>query len=371
MEKLRLAVIGAGRLGRFHAQKIAAHDDAELVAVVDPIAENRDRVAAECRTQSLPDYDTIIGQFDAAVIATPTESHYAVAADCLQRGLHLLVEKPLCRTRAEADQLAELARANGLVLQVGHVERFNPAFAAAAAKARDPKYIEAVRASQFTFRSTDIGVVFDLMIHDIDLVLAMVGSRVRRIDALGFSVVGGHEDVANVRLHFESGCVANLSASRVSCEPTRRMHVWSAEAFAGIDFATRRTTVVRPSEALRRRQFDLNALSPAEIDHYRTHFADEHLPREELEFSAVDALALELDDFVRAIAERRQPRVNGDAGREAVAVAEQILARIAAHAWDEQVDGPVGPLAIPRPRIVPAPHFITSAQMHRARREAG
>ena len=372
MRKLRLAVVGAGRLGGFHARKLAASQEVELLAVVDPLPAARNRLAAECHTRALADYGSLLGQLDAAVIAAPTRLHHKLALGFLRRGIHLLVEKPLASTLAEADELVELSRRHGAVLQVGHVERFNPAFAAALAHTAEPKYVEAVRAGGYTFRSTDVGVVLDLMIHDIDLVLSMVRCGVRRVDALGLSVLGGHEDVANARLEFECGCVATLSASRVSYQPARWMHVWSASAFAAIDFAARTTTVVRPSQPLLRRQLDVNLLSSQQVEHYREHLFEELLPRTQLQFEAVDALALELEDFVESIRTLRRPRVPGEAGRDAVAVAEQILARIHAHAWDDAPDGPVGPLLTPHSRVIPAPHFdLTAAQLPPARKEAG
>ncbi len=329
MTKLRIAVVGAGRLGGFHAQKLAARQDVDLLAIVDPIEASRERVATQCHCKPLPDYSDLLDRLDAAVVAAPTSLHHRIARECLEAGVALLVEKPLCTTRADADELVAIAGRRGVVLQVGHVERFNPAFHAAARRVRNPKYIEAVRASGFTFRSTDVGVVLDLMIHDIDLVLSIVGSPPCKVEALGASVVGGHEDVANARLEFESGCVASLSASRVSYEALRRMHVWSADGFVAIDFAARTATTVCPSETLKNRQFSVDSLTPEQLEHHRVHFADEHLPRECQTFDAVDALALEIDDFIESIRTPRPPRVTGQAGRDALAVAEQILAQIA------------------------------------------
>jgi predicted dehydrogenase len=370
MNKLKIAVIGAGRLGGFHAQKLAGFPDVELAAVVDPLAENRQRVAAECHVAAMADHRGLFGKIDAAVIASPTIHHHALAMECLERGIHLLVEKPLCSTHADAEQLVAAARRNKVILQVGHVERFNPAFAAVAPHVRNPKYIEAERNSGFTFRSTDVGVVLDLMIHDIDLVLSLARGRLRKVDALGLSVLGGHEDVANARLEFDCGCVANLSASRVSSEAARRMQIWSARAFASIDFAARVTTLVRPSETLLERRFDVDALSPAEKDHYRNHLSDELLPRERKEFDSVDALALELRDFVDSIRSSRVPRVTGEHGSNALAVAEKILEQINSHAWDDAPDGPVGPRAEPRPSEVPAPHFnLPIADLSMSRQE--
>ncbi|MCE5269578.1 MAG: Gfo/Idh/MocA family oxidoreductase [Planctomycetaceae bacterium] len=361
MSKLRIAVVGTGRLGGFHAQKLAARRDVELVAIVDPVAANRDRVAAQCKTQARADYADLLGQLDAAVIAAPTSLHHRIAREFLDAGIHLLVEKPLCTTRRDADELVAVARRRGVVLQVGHVERFNPAFQAAADELRTPKYIEAVRASGFTFRSTDVGVVLDVMIHDLDLVLSMVRSPVRKVDALGFSILGGHEDVVNARLEFECGCVATVSASRVSYEQVRRMQVWALEGFGAVDFAARTTTLVRPSETLCRRQFDVDALTAQEIDHYRQHFAEEHLPKHTLSFDAIDALALEQEDFLESICTRRDPLVTGQAGRDALGLAEQILARVRAHCWDASLGGPAGPLALPARHVIPSPHLAPAA----------
>jgi predicted dehydrogenase len=351
-------------LGGFHAQKLARMANVELVGVVDPLAANRDRLAAELHTAPYSSHLALLGRIDAAVIASPTLLHHDLAVDLLQAGIHLLVEKPICATVAEADELVDLARRRQVVLQVGHVERFNPALGAAIPHARNPKFIEAVRASGFTFRSMDVGVVLDLMIHDIDVVLSLVRAPLRSVDALGVSILGGHEDVAHARLEFESGCVANLSASRVSYEPARKMQIWSQRAYASVDFGARTTTLVRPSEAILRGEFRADELTPQQVEHYKTHLAEEHLPRQQQTFEAVDALGLELQDFVDSILSARQPRVTGEAGRDALAVAEQILLSIAHHAWE--------PTAVPYPRIVPAPHFdVAAMERTNVERKAG
>ena len=365
---LRVAVIGAGRLGGFHAQKLARIANVELVGVVDPLAANRDRLAAELHTSSFSSHVALLGRIDAAVIAAPTVLHHRLAVDLLEARTHLLIEKPICTTVAEADELVELARREQVVLQVGHVERFNPALSAAMPHTRNPKFIEAVRASGFTFRSMDVGVVLDLMIHDIDVVLSLVRSPLRSVDALGVAILGGHEDVAHARLEFQSGCVANLSASRISYEAARKMQIWTPRAYANIDFGTRTTTLVRPSEALLRGEFHADRLAPEQLEHYKVHLAEEHLPRQQQTHDAVDALALELQDFVDSILAARQPRVSGEAGRDALAVAEQILASIASHVWDPASQ----PAADPYPRIVPAPHFDVAAMARAAaERKAG
>ena len=201
----------------------------------------------------------------------------------------------------------------------------------------------------------DVGVVLDLMIHDIDLVLSLDGGPLRSVEALGVSVLGGHEDVAHARLEFQSGCVANLSASRVSYEPARKMQIWAPRAYANIDFGTRTTTLVRPSEALLRGEFHADRLAPEQVEHYKTHLAEEHLPRQQQTFAAVDALALELEDFIDSILSARQPRVSGEAGRDALAVAEQILAGIAHHAWEPAEQPATLPAAVPYPQARPRP----------------
>ena len=372
MKKLRLAVIGAGRLGGFHAQKLARIDDVELVGVVDPVAGRRNRVATECGSQAAADHRELLDQVDAAVIAAPTRVHHLLGLDFLNRGIHLLMEKPLAATRAEADELVQAARGSGALLQVGHVERFNPAWVATLPHVANPKFIAAVRAGGFTFRSTDIGVVLDLMIHDLELVLSMVRSPVRRVDALGLSVLGGQEDVANARLQFQCGCVATFSASRVSRQPSRRMQIWAPRGFAEIDLAARTTTLIHPSETLLCRRFDVDSLSADEVEHYKEHVFEEHLPRTEIRSEGVDALALELADFLESIRTPRSPRVTGEQGRDAVAVAEQVLARIHTHAWDDRSDGPVGPLAAPRPSVIPAPHWhLAPASPAAHHKEAG
>lgn len=362
--KLRVAVIGAGRLGSLHAQKLAAFDDVQLVAVVDPVAEQRDRLAAALGVRAVADHHEVLPEIDAAVIAAPTRLHYRLAMDCLAQGVHVFVEKPLCTSVAEADSLLAAAHNNDRIVQVGHIERFNPAFEAAAAHVRNPRFIEAVRTGGYSFRCLDVGVVLDLMIHDIELVLSLVCSPIKRVDALGLSVFGGDEDLAHARLEFHCGCVAVLSASRVSYDTARRMKLWSLRAYASVDFAARTATLIRPSEALLKRQFDVRSLTPSQVEYYREHLLEEHLPRQRLSFAQADPLALELRDFVDSIRTNRQPRVSGYVGRHALAVAEQVMARINTHIWDQRGDGLIGPLALPLRRTVPAPHLAipTAAQ---------
>jgi predicted dehydrogenase len=299
------------------------------------------------------------GKFDAAVVAAPTSFHRAIGLELLSQGIPCLIEKPLAATSAEADELVRAARRQRTVLQVGHVERFNPALTPVAPYTRDPKFIEATRAGGFTGRSSDIGVVMDLMIHDIDVVLSLVGSPPREVDALGLAVLGPQEDVAHARLTFPTGCVALLNASRVSPAPKRQMQVWSQEGLSSIDFAARRSSAIVPGDAVRERRIDVPHLSPQQKDELKRDLFSAHLATGEFSPEPCDQLTAELQDFVRCVQEGGQPRVSGEQGRDAIAVAERILEKIAAHAWDGTATGRIGPQATPRPDVIPAPHWHT------------
>jgi predicted dehydrogenase len=357
LKPVNVAVVGVGHLGRIHARILAGLPQFSLVGLVDPIAENLDRATADFHAPGFRSVRELRGTIDAAVIATPTRFHHQVASELLADGVHLLVEKPLASTYDEACSLVDLAKRHGAVLQVGHVERFNPAFASVLPHVGTPKYISAVRRSGFSFRSTDIGVVLDLMIHDIDLVLSLVRSPLRQVEALGLALFGRHEDVANARLAFENGCVAELSASRASRTPARTMDVWSARTMASLDFSARVASVIRPSAAILRREVDIERLAPAERDALKDKLLTEHLPVEQLTSVPRDAITAELEDFGESIQTGRAPQVTGEAGRDAVDVAERVLAKIARHAWDGTPDGVVGPQVAPSRQIIPGPHW--------------
>jgi predicted dehydrogenase len=364
---LRVAVIGAGHLGRIHARIAAGLKEIELVAVADPVEHARCAVAKESQTRPVGDYRELIGEIDAAILATPTASHHAIGTGLLGAGIPLLIEKPLAPSIKEADDLVALARQIGVVLQVGHVERFNPALASVAADVRDPKYIDATRTSGYTFRSMDIGVVLDIMIHDLDIVLSLARSPVVDVQALGISVLGGHEDLATARLTFASGCVAQLSASRVSFHQQRTMSVFTSRGVASINFATHEATVIKPCEEVLRREFRADELVAAGRAYWKEHLFDELLVRSQQQAPPVNAIQEEQLDFVRAIREGRTPRVDGTAGRDAVAVASMILQRIEEHAWDGSPTGRHGPFAMPAlPIIAGTTH--TAVKPHERRR---
>ena len=327
--KLRIGVIGAGHRGAIHARLLRSIDDVQLVGVVDPREEARRRVATEAQTADFADHRELIGKIDAAIIAAPTEHHYWLGQELAEAGIHLLVEKPLTLTVAEADALIRTAQSRKIVLQVGHVERFNPAFTAAAVHLEQPRYIETVRASGYTGRSIDVGVVLDLMIHDIDLVLSLVRSEVVDVEAVGAVVFGPHEDLAHARLRFANGCLANLNASRTSFKPQRSMQVFAERAYAGIDFANSTTTIVRPSEKLLRREIDVRKMSPAEKQELQQNLFTDVLPLEQVQVEKRNAILDEQHDFVISIRTGQNPQVTGVQAREALAVAQAILEKIA------------------------------------------
>lgn len=334
MNRLRLAVVGCGHLGKIHARLAAGLPEVQLAAVIDANNLAANAVAGETGARAVADLVELVGEVDAAVVATPTDTHFDVASRLIESGIHVLVEKPLAPSAEAADALVRLARRNHAVLQVGHVERFNPALEAVREKIAEPKYIEARRQSTYTFRSTDVGVVLDLMIHDIDVALSLVNSPVSRVDAVGVSVMGGHEDMVSARLQFECGAVANLTASRTSYAPARTMQVFTAQRFASIDFATRQATLVEPHEAIRNSTCDFANLSTEAQGEIRERLFDDWLVKSTFEAPAANAIENELRDFASAIATGREPRVTGAAGRDAVHAAEMILASVAAHRWD-------------------------------------
>src|SRR5262249_48987482 len=302
-QPIRLAVVGAGYLGRIHARLAQQVPSLELVGVVDPLPEARRLAQAECSAPVLADVQELIGQIDAAVVATPTRFHYEASCKLLQHGIHLLVEKPLSTTVAEADEILATAEQHHAIVQVGHIERFNPAWnrPEIVPLLREPKYIESSRASGYTFRSTDIGVVLDVMIHDLDLALSFANSPVLRVQALGVSVLGDHEDVAQARLEFANGCVANLSASRVSYSPRRHMQVWSDGGCVTLDFAARTAIAVRPVTELLQREFDLDDLDARARLHLKDHLFDDLLQLERFAAAERNALLEELTDFAGSI----------------------------------------------------------------------
>ncbi|MEN9526500.1 MAG: hypothetical protein RLY56_451 [Pseudomonadota bacterium] len=305
MNNIRAAVIGTGYLGRFHAQKYAAAPGCTLVGVVDPRKEVREAVAAEMGTNGFADHRELLGQVDAVSVVTTTPAHYAIARDFLEAGAHVLVEKPITETVQQAQSLIDIAAARGRILQVGHLERFNPAIVAAESRLRGARFIECQRLAPFKERGTDVNVVLDLMIHDIDIVQSIVGRPVESIEAVGTPVFSGAVDIANARLRFEGGCVANVTASRVSLKTERKMRVFRDDAYLSIDLQQRILTVIGKRAG---------GPAPGELP----------VTIEESSYDQGDALRAEIHSFLDCIREGKPPLVSGEDGLRALDIAIRI-----------------------------------------------
>ena len=309
MKDLRLAVVGVGHLGRHHARVAASLAGFRVVGVHDHHPGRAAEVAAEFSLPVLAGFDDVAREAEAVVVATPTVTHAEVSRFFLERGLHVLVEKPMTASLAEADDLVARARKAGRVLQVGHVERYNPAIEAALSLVVSPRFIEVHRLGVFTARSLDVDVVLDLMIHDLQIVSAFVGRPVREIRAAGVPVLTPKLDIANARLEFDGGCVANLTASRVSAEKVRKCRLFAPSIYVSIDMQAQSVSAVRLVREGARAE-----MHPVPVP----------VSREE-------PLARELADFRRAVVDGTRPLVSGEDGRDALALAERVLAAVETH----------------------------------------
>jgi predicted dehydrogenase len=308
-QDLRMAVIGVGYLGRFHAQKWATLPGCRLVAVVDPVEATRAAVAAELGTEAVADWRGLLGRVDAVSIVTPTPLHHPIALAFLEAGVHVLVEKPITTTAEEARDLIRAAKASGAVLQVGHLERFNSAVQALDGLVRQPRFVESARLSPFRQRGTDVSVVLDLMIHDIDLIQSIVRSPIVGIDAIGTSVFSDDLDIANARLTFASGCVANVTASRVSLKTERKLRLFEDEAYLSLDLQQKILTVIRKGATPAAGEMPQVAI-------------------EEQTYEQGDALKAEIEAFAASIRGGGAPLVGGEEGLAALETAIRIAALV-------------------------------------------
>ena len=306
---IRVAVVGVGHLGRHHARIFRELPGVTLTAVADVNRPRAEEIAAANQTSAVFDYRELIGRVDAVSIAVPTEKHAEVGAAFLDAGVPALIEKPLARTVAEADRLIEAARMRNVVLAAGHTERFNPAVAAASPLLTNPRFIEVHRLGTFPERSLDIDVVFDLMIHDLDVVLSIVRADVESIEAVGVPVVTPRVDIANARIRFANGCIANVTASRISRERVRKIRFFQPAAYLSIDYAAQKVEVWRLEKG--------DGAKPS-------------IQGGELEVPNEEPLKRELADFIAAIQTRRPPLVTGDQGRRALALAQAVTDKITA-----------------------------------------
>jgi predicted dehydrogenase len=311
MSRTRVAVFGVGYMGNFHGQKFASIADVELVGVADADAKRAAEIGAQLKCEYTADYRTLLSRIDAACVAVPTEKHYEVVRACLEAGVHVLVEKPLARTLEEADEMLALARAKAKVLQVGHLQRFNPAFEALAGDAAKPLFIDIERLAPFKARGTDVDVILDLMIHDLDLALALARAPLEQVSAAGFRVLTGAIDIANARLEFADGAIANLSASRVSQAPVRKLRVFRRDGYVSADLQGQKLRVVRRN-------------------------SNGSIEEKEQGFERRDELQAQAEAFVRAVRGGAAPQASGEQGRQVLALALQVARlvdeRLARHA---------------------------------------
>ena len=343
-DRLRVAVIGVGHMGRNHVRAYQRLAGVELIGVVDTNPGRAKLIGDEFGVPAFGSIDDVIDRVDAVTVAVPTVAHPATAEPFIRRRIPVLVEKPLAATREQAEALATLAHDHECLLQVGHTERFNPAVMALDRLTIHPKYIECQRVSSFSFRSVDIGVVLDMMIHDIDILLHLARSEPVKVDAIGLNIVAAHEDLANARIVFANGCVANLTASRLAVKTDRRIRVFSEEAYISLDYQKRQCRIIKKSpkldlvhlarEAEGGGQDPMEALSGMDFGDLLTF--------EELPIQEHEPLLKELEEFTDCVRSGRRPRVSEIEGYQAVACATRILEAIRSHQWDGRPDGRVG-----------------------------
>jgi len=307
----RVAVIGVGYLGRFHAQKYAAMDNVELVGVIDVNGDQAQKVASECSTTAYTDYTEVLDSVDAVSIVVPTIYHHTVASRCLEHGVDIMLEKPMTTTLEEADDLVTLAEKKRCILQVGHLERFNPAVLAMRPLLKNPLFIEAHRLSVFKNRGIDVDVVLDLMIHDIDIILSIIDSPIKDIHTVGAPVITQLTDIANARIVFENGCTANITVSRISMDNMRRMRIFQPGKYLSVDFNKKEVM------AIKLKQGDANDQPLPDIS--RQGFKDQ------------DVLELELQEFIANVRHRTKPTVSGYEGRRALDIALGVIKQIRAN----------------------------------------
>jgi len=338
---LDVAVVGVGRMGKHHARVYRQLDQARLVAIVDQNVERAEAVADQFDCDACPTVEELLRRYPsvrAVSVAVPTAFHGAAAKPLLERSIACLIEKPLAPTVAQAKELAALADRHNAPLQVGHTERFNPAVQAVAAMGIKPRFIEVDRVSPMTFRSLDVGVVMDMMIHDLDIVLMLADSPLDRVDAVGVSVLSDHEDVANARLVFASGCVANITASRLAFKTQRKMRLVSEDAYVSLDYTARNGTIVRKSQNAQAlhdlRQQLASGADLANLDYSQIVNVEQLAMDLSGDDQRNDPLTAQLASFIDAARNGHRPAVDAAAGYTAVETAQRVVAAIQSHHWE-------------------------------------
>ena len=323
MKKLKIGVIGTGHLGKLHTKMFQQIDNCELAGIYDTNPENLANVSKEFNTRAFNNFGDLLSAVDAVSIAVTTSAHYQVAMDCLAQGKHIFIEKPITSLIPQGEEIVKIATDKKLILQVGHIERFNPALLAVEQYLTEPMFIQSDRLSQFNPRGTDVAVVLDLMIHDIDIILSLINSDVTRIDANGVAVVSDNIDIANARIQFANGAVANVTASRISQKKMRKMRLFQKENYISLDF------IAGVAEVYRLIGAEQPLLTPAiSFGEIGIGNKKKRVVYEQPEIKEVNALKYELNLFVNSVLENKKPVVSGEDGLRALRVAEIIIRKI-------------------------------------------
>jgi len=334
MDKIRTAVVGAGKMGAIHAKVYNELDQSELVAVVDVDAAKAGRLAETYGCEALADCRDLLGRVDAVTIAAPTVYHLELAETFIENGVAVLIEKPLAATAQQARRIVALAAEHEVVAAVGHSERCNPVVQAMKRLEIEPKFIEASRVSPYPFRSTDVGVVLDVMIHDIDIILSLAASGIEKVDAVGVAVIGDKEDICNARIVFESGCIANITASRLALKTERKVRLFSRQAYLSLDYLKKQGTVIKADPNINVVKWVKEHLADEAFDPATVNWPD-LLHIEQLDIDDKEPLRLEQEAFLRAVGDSScRPEVSAEEGLAAMECAEMILDCVARHKWE-------------------------------------
>jgi len=332
-KKIKTAVIGVGKMGEMHARIYSELPHSELMAVIDINMEKAKKIAKMHHCQAYTDYKHILDKVDAVTISTPTSTHYKIASAFINHNIPVLIEKPLATDVKEGRRIVNLAKKNNTILAVGHSERCNPVVQAMEKMGIEPRFIEAIRVSPYPFRSGDIGVVFDVMIHDIDIILSLIRSPIKKIDAIGVNVIDKKEDICNARIYFENGSIASLTASRLAFRTDRKIRVFSQKAYMSVDFYKKTGIVIKADpnidvlKWIRERKDDIN-FNPLTVEWQKL------LKIEELEVDDTEPLRLEQDSFLNAvISQKVKPQVTGEEGLAALECAEKIIKSVGRNQW--------------------------------------
>jgi predicted dehydrogenase len=328
LEKLKIAVIGVGHLGKEHARIYSEIPEVSLVGIVDINKDTGEAVAQRCNTKYYSSFKEILNKVNAASVVVPTRFHYEITRELLKNGIHVLVEKPMTGTVSEAEDLIKLSKETSTILQPGYIERFNPAIEAIQKLDVSLKFIECHRLSPFTFRSADIGVVLDLMIHDIDIILDLSKSKIKKIDAVGVSVISDKEDIANARIQFENGCVANITASRVSFEPMRKIRLFSENSYISLDYHKQEAVIYKKSPELTPKSIITENTDVSTIKDLKNFVFGDLLKIERIKMNNQEPLRKELESFVSCVKDGKQPVVTGEEGIKAIKAATIIKEEI-------------------------------------------